>query len=143
MDRITDIKNTREIAVRFNEVDSLGIVWHGHYVKYFEDGREAFGEQYGLGYLEVYNQGFVIPLTKLDIDYKRPLRYGDKVVVETTYWDSEAAKLIFTYVLRNLKTGEKVAEAKSIQVFLNTKGELSLNIPDFFIEWKKKNSLLK
>jgi hypothetical protein len=31
------------IPVRFNEADPLGIVWHGHYIRYFEDGREAFG----------------------------------------------------------------------------------------------------
>ena len=37
-----------EIGIRFNEVDALGIVWHGNYVKYFEDGREAFGEKFDL-----------------------------------------------------------------------------------------------
>ena len=29
--------------VRFSEVDSMKIVWHGEYIRYFEDGREAFG----------------------------------------------------------------------------------------------------
>lgn len=31
------------LRVRFSEVDSMQIVWHGEYVRYFEDGREAFG----------------------------------------------------------------------------------------------------
>ena len=39
------------INIRFHEVDSLRIVWHGHYLKYFEDGREAFGRKYGIGYM--------------------------------------------------------------------------------------------
>ncbi len=43
-----------EILVRFNEADPLGIVWHGHYVRYFEDGREAFGNKYGLRYLDIF-----------------------------------------------------------------------------------------
>ena len=41
------LKNTVEIPIRFSEVDSLHVVWHGHYVKYFEDGREAFGKDFG------------------------------------------------------------------------------------------------
>ena len=45
-----------EILVRFNEADPLGIVWHGHYIRYFEDGREAFGNQYGIGYLDFYKK---------------------------------------------------------------------------------------
>lgn len=36
------------IKVRFSEIDSMQIVWHGEYVRYFEDGREAFGKRYGL-----------------------------------------------------------------------------------------------
>ena len=41
------------ITVRFSETDPLGIVWHGNYIKYFEDGREAFGRKYRISYLDV------------------------------------------------------------------------------------------
>jgi len=137
VERITKLTNTTQIAVRFSEVDSLGIVWHGHYLKYFEDGREAFGLQYGLGYMDVYSNGFVIPIVKMEVDYKRPLNYGEKATIETTYWDSEAAKLIFTYVLKN-SASHVVATARSIQVFMQ-KEELSLNVPDFMVDWKRRN----
>jgi acyl-CoA thioester hydrolase len=142
LEKKTDITNSIEVTVRFSEADSLGIVWHGHYLRYFEDGREAFGGQHGLGYLEVYKQGYTIPVVKVDCDYKRPLRYGDKVIIETTYWNTEAAKLIFTYTLRNAKTGEIVAMGKSIQVFVTAQGDLNLNVPEFFNGWKRKMALL-
>ena len=58
------------IRVRFNETDPLGIVWHGNYIKYFEEGREAFGRKYGLSYLDVqrflaakYNVKATLPLS--------------------------------------------------------------------------------
>lgn len=127
-----------EITVRFNEADMLQIVWHGHYVNYLEDGRQAFGEKYGLGYMQVYEQGFTIPIVKLTIDYKRPLRFGEKAIVETRFVNSEAAKLIFHYTVRNKETKETIATGETIQVFVADKGELSLTIPDFFAEWKKK-----
>ena len=50
---------TKPFEVRFSEVDSMGVVWHGHYAMYFEDAREAFGAKYGLEYLMMYGKGFL------------------------------------------------------------------------------------
>src|SRR5262245_19486006 len=107
------------VLVRFNEADPLGIVWHGHYVRYFEDGREAFGNKYGIGYLDFYHRNIIIPIVHIDCSYKRSLRYGDKVVVETTFLPTEAAKLHFEYKLYNPDKNELVATGSSIQVFLD------------------------
>ena len=128
-----------EVNVRFNEADPLGIVWHGHYIRYFEDGREAFGNKYGIGYLDFYRKNIIIPVVHIDCSYKRSLRYGDKVVVETTFLPTEAAKLKFEYNLYNLDKNELVATGSSIQVFLDKETSvLQLTNPSFFEEWKKK-----
>jgi len=58
------LKCETPIRVRFCEVDSMGITWHGSYVKYLEDAREEFGRKYGLGYLDIYGNGFYAPLVK-------------------------------------------------------------------------------
>ncbi len=125
--------------IRFNEVDSLGIVWHGHYVQYLEDARETFGEKYGLGYLECYEKGFSLPLVSVQCDYKRPLRYGDIVNIEIQYVPTDAAKLKFKYRLTNAQTNELVATGATVQVFLSRESfELQMTNPIFFEEWKKK-----
>jgi acyl-CoA thioester hydrolase len=132
-----------EIAVRFNEADPLGIVWHGHYIRYFEDGREAFGNSHGLSYLDFYNQGFVVPVVKVNCNYKRSLRYGDKVIIESRFIACDAAKIIFEYILFNAKTKEIVAKGSSLQVFLDKEtSTLQLTNPPFFEEWKKKHGLI-
>ena len=132
-----------EIQVRFNEADPLGIVWHGHYIRYFEDGREAFGNMHGLDYLKVYKLGFIIPVVSVQCDFKRSLRYGDKVIVETTFIPCEAAKLKFNFRLFNAATGELVATGSSVQVFLDKKDSvLQLSNPPFFEEWKVKHGLM-
>ncbi|HEX2683950.1 MAG TPA: acyl-CoA thioesterase [Ferruginibacter sp.] len=138
-----ELNNRTEILVRFNEADPLGIVWHGHYIRYLEDGREAFGNEHGLGYLDVYRLGFVIPVVSVQCDYKRSLRYGDRVIVETKYIPTEAAKMKFTYRLFNAATGELVATGSSVQVFLSKDdSELQLANPPFFEAWKKKHDLV-
>jgi acyl-CoA thioester hydrolase len=136
------ISSRKDIEVRFSEVDSLRMVWHGHYLRYFEDGREDLGNLFGLSYLQVYEKGFVTPLVRSELDYKRPLRYGDKAIVETRFVDDPAAKLIFEYSIFNAKNMEVVCTGRTVQVFLNTEGELQLNIPDFIISWKRKVGLL-
>lgn len=127
-----------EVLVRFNEADPLGIVWHGHYVRYFEDGREAFGNKYGIGYLDFYKKGFVVPIVSIQCDFKKSLRYGDKVIVETNFIPCDAAKIKFSYRLFNAKTNELVATGSSVQVFLDAKNSmLQLINPPFFEDWKK------
>jgi acyl-CoA thioester hydrolase len=137
-----ELSSRTEVLVRFNEADPLGIVWHGHYIRYFEDGREAFGNMHDLGYLEVYKLGFVIPVVSVQCDFKKSLRYGDRVIVETKYIPTESAKLKFTYRLFNATTGDLVATGFSVQVFLDKENSvLQLANPPFFEDWKKKQGL--
>jgi len=120
-----------EILVRFNEADPLGIVWHGHYIRYFEDGRESFGNKY------------IVPIVSIQCDYKRSVRFGEKVIVETNFIPCEAAKLKFHYRLFNSGTGELVATGSSVQVFLDRENSaLQLTNPPFFEAWKKKHGLM-
>ena len=55
----------KDFEVRFSEVDSMNIVWHGSYPLYFEDAREAFGAKYGLGYMTIFSNGYFAPLVGL------------------------------------------------------------------------------
>lgn len=137
------LKHTVDLEVKFSEADPLGVVWHGHYIRYFEDGREAFGKKYGIGYLAFYKNGFVIPIVDIQCKYKRSLRYGDSVRVEVEFIPTEAAKMVFRYLLFNAGSGELVATGSSVQVFLDKEGSvLQLSTPSFFEDWKKKQGLI-
>jgi acyl-CoA thioester hydrolase len=108
-----------------------------------EDGREAFGKQYGMEYLDVYRAGFVTPIVMMHCDHKQSLRYGNRALIETTYVDTTAAKIIFHYRILNAKTKELAATGETIQVFVSVADEqLYLNLPPFFEEWKKKMGLI-
>ncbi|HLK30153.1 MAG TPA: acyl-CoA thioesterase [Puia sp.] len=137
------LSDRTEILVRFNEADPLGIVWHGHYIRYFEDGRESFGERYGLRYLDFYKQGFVVPIVSVQCDYKRSVKYGEKVIVETNFIPCDAAKIKFSYRLFNAQTNELVASGSTVQVFLDkTNSVLQLVNPPFFEQWKIQHELV-
>ncbi len=128
------------IKVRFSEVDSMRVVWHGGYVKYFEDGREAFGREFGgLNYDTIESDGYYIPIVKLELEYKIPLKCGETAIVETKFINSKAAKIYFEYTIYRESDMAVAATGRSIQVFTDAKtGELELNKPQFFIDWKKR-----
>jgi acyl-CoA thioester hydrolase len=132
------ISESIELSVRFSEVDSMGIVWHGNYFKYFEEGREAFGRKYKIGYNDVLFEKLLVPVVHSEIDYKSSLRYGDRLRVVATFVDTPAAKVIFNYQIYRLSDNVLVAKGNTVQVFTNDSGELQLLIPEFFKNWKLK-----
>lgn len=135
------LTSTTEFPVRFSEVDSMQIVWHGHYVKYMEEGREDFGRKFGINYMSIKANGYMAPVVKLSCDYKKTLSYDDSVIVETRFVDSDAAKIIYSFKIFRASDKELVATGESVQVFLDMNRELVLTIPPFFETWKKKWSL--
>lgn len=130
---------TKEIEIRFNEVDSMGVVWHGNYAMYFEDAREEFGKKYDLAYLMMYDKGFFEPLVELTFKYKCPLIYGMKPEIYIVYRPCDAAKIIFDYEIRDPKTKKIFATGHSVQVFMDKNTyQLVLTNPDFYEDWKKR-----
>ena len=128
-----------EFSVRFSETDSLAIVWHGNYFKYFEDGREAFGNKFGLNFLSVYEkEGFVTPLVSTRCEHKAPLKYGEKAIVKTSMVNTPAAKIIFQYEITRISDQKLVATGETVQVFVTPKGQLSFTVPPFYEAWKEK-----
>jgi len=135
------LKASKEIEIRFNEVDSMNIVWHGSYALYFEDAREAFGKKYGLSYLDIFGNGYYAPLVDLQFSYKKPMVYGQKARIDIGFRNTEAAKIIFDYEIYDMEDGSLIATGHSIQVFLDKQYQLVWTNPPFFEEWKLKNGL--
>ena len=130
------------IRVRFNETDPLGIVWHGYYITYFEDGREAFGRKHGISYLDVFDSGYTTPIVKSTCEHKLSLRYGDVATIQTTIVDTPAAKMIFRYTIFDSKN-EIACTGETVQVFLDKEGNLMLTNPPFYEDWKRKVGLTR
>lgn len=134
---------SKDIDVRFSEVDSMGIVWHGNYALYFEDARELFGAKYHLEYMHMFEMGFYAPLVDLRFRYKKAIKYEDKIKVIIKFHDTDAAKIMFDYEILNRETGELMATGQSTQVFLDLNYNMVLEVPAFFIEWKKMNGIIQ
>jgi acyl-CoA thioester hydrolase len=138
----TILKDRTEVKVRFGEVDSMGIVWHGNYVKYIEEGRESFGKKYGISYLDIYANNVMAPVVSMKIDFKKQVKYGDMLIIETEFIDTAAAKINFQFKIFRKSDNELVATAESTQVFIDLDREMLLYPPQFVLDWKKKVGLI-
>ncbi|HLV43241.1 MAG TPA: acyl-CoA thioesterase [Brumimicrobium sp.] len=134
IDHLTTVFTAR---VKFNEADPLGIVWHGNYIAYFEEGREAFGREHGLSYLYIFENGYSTPIVNVVCNFKFPLKYGDVYTIKTHILNNISAKIIHAYEIFN-QEGILVCEGETTQAFVDLEGNLSLYSPDFYENWKKK-----
>lgn len=130
---------TIERIVPFHDLDPMGVVWHGNYVAIMEEVREAFLEKYELGYLKMLDEGYVEPVTNINLNYKNSFVYGDTMLLEITYKPTKSARLEFEYKFFRKSDGMLMTEASSTQHFVcRASNELEYSRPDFYTNWQKK-----
>jgi acyl-CoA thioester hydrolase len=61
--------------------DHAGVMWHGAYVAWLEEGRVEALARVGLDYAELSRRGLEMPVVSLAIHYHQPLRHGDQVTL--------------------------------------------------------------
>jgi acyl-CoA thioester hydrolase len=123
------LSQTVRLSVRFSEVDSLRVVWHGHYLHYFEEARDAFGKAHGLSYLDMHAAGFVAPVVEAQLFYHASARFGDELEVTAFFLHNESAKLEIFYEVRRAADKLLLAEGRTLQVMTAADGELLLTRP--------------
>lgn len=138
-DGIPPLETVSERRVRFEELDPMGIVWHGRYASWLEDGREELGRRYGISYLAFYEHGCVTPVKTFSLDYLRPLRHDQTYRIHTSLLWSEAAHLDFRYTITDAG-GEVMTQGETTQLFMTLEGKLLLEPPAFYrsflLKWK-------
>ncbi len=128
------LEASTSLRVRFHEVDVLHVVWHGHYLAYFEEARQAFGRQYALDYHDVHAAGLLVPLVHVEVDYFAPARLGDLLTVRARLYPDLGARLNFAYLVSG-PAGDRLATGKTVQVFTGTDGSLVMTRPRFYEEF--------
>lgn len=138
------LKTSIVVPVRFSETDAMGVVWHGNYLKFFEDAREKFGKEFGIEYLDMYRNGYFTPIVKSEISHKASIFYGEDAQVNVTLEKHDAAKIIFQYEVINLATNAIAATGMTMQVFMNAEDRsLELIKPTFYAEWEVKQEWIE
>ncbi|WMN18277.1 acyl-CoA thioesterase [Pseudomonas piscis] len=123
-----------QILVPFFDVDTMHVVWHGHYVKYLEVARCALLDRLGHNYEQMRDSGYAWPVIDLQLRYVRGAVFGQTLNVRASLVEWEN-RLKINYLITDLATGERLTRASSVQVAVAIASrEMQLASPKIFTD---------
>lgn len=135
----------KEIEIRYSETDQMGVVYHANYLIWFELGRAKFLKDLGFNYIDLENRNLLFPIRDIKIEYLKPCRYGERIIVETKVKSFSSIKTVYEHVVKNDK-GEVKAKGESTLIcvrkdnFRITKIEsLAKDVYDAYVKVLKQN----
>lgn len=111
-----------QMRTLYADTDRSQVVYHAHYLRYFEFGRASLMREAAYPYKEVEESGFVYPIIKVDIDYFRPLYYDDLMDIYTRPGGMERVRLQFDYIITHGETGDMVCKGFTRHCAINASG---------------------
>lgn len=121
-----------DVRVPFYDVDSMEIVWHGHYIKYFEDARCRLLDDLDYNYQTMRSSGYAWPVVDLRVKYVKPACFNRwiRVIAKLTEWE---VRLKIDYQIIDIETGDVLTKGHSVQVAIDmAKNDMCFVTPDVF-----------
>lgn len=119
--------------VAFHDVDMVGVVWHGHYLRYFENARWALMERLGYGFEPMVESGYAWPVVEVQAKYLHSARFGDRLLARAGLIEWEN-RLVVNYLITRPRDSARIARARTVQVAVDGRtGELQFECPATFV----------
>jgi acyl-CoA thioester hydrolase len=126
---VPDLWLELEVRPAFYDVDPMEVVWHGHYVKYFELARSALMASVGYDYAQMRESGYLWPIVGLEVKFIRPARLQQRLTVRAEITEYES-RLRVRYLVTDAETGEKLTRGHTLQVAVDARtGQLQYVCP--------------
>ncbi|HAH70834.1 MAG TPA: 4-hydroxybenzoyl-CoA thioesterase [Succinivibrionaceae bacterium] len=121
-----------QIAVSMHDTDSMGVVWHGSYLKYFERAREQLLSRHGITYKTMIDSGICYPIVEQKASYRRFITLKDGQIKVKAYIEEASARLKIGYEVYTEK-GELACFGYTVQVALSVADKQMLYaLPEIF-----------
>ena len=130
----TDLSVEILIKVPFQDIDVMGIVWHGNYFRYFEEARAALLDKIGYGYFAMKESGYAWPIVDTRVKFIKPVSLHQVIIVQAKIIEYEN-QLKIEYTVLDQKTGERTTKGTTTQVAVDmNNNEMCFASPQALIE---------
>jgi acyl-CoA thioester hydrolase len=129
-------QNTFSFRVRYSETDQMGVVYHGNYAQYLEMGRVEWLRSMGFSYKKMENDGIMLPVISLQMNFKKSATYDDLITVTTSLTKLPMVRIEFDYEIRN-EEGELLITANTVLAFIDMKTKRLTKCPSQILECLK------
>ena len=111
--------------------DHAGVMWHGIYFNWLEEGRINALSKAGITYFDLSNKGFELPLIDASIKYILPLYLGDNITIESFFHIGKSPKIKINS--KFIKDSKKILTTAEVNLVLVDKKNFSIirKRPDF------------
>ena len=108
--------------VQYYETDKMGITNHSNYIRWMEEARTVFLEDYGWPYDKMEESGIFSPVTAVECKYKNSTTYADVIDITVSVLEFKGVKLKLKYEMKK-QDNTMVCEGYSEHCFLNREGK--------------------
>ena len=109
----------------------MGVVHHSNYLRYFEVARIEWLTQLGVSYQAMEEEGVMMPVIDVQINYKTPAKFEDNLTINIHLKEVPLVKMTFLYEVLNQK-GELVCTATTTLAFMNANNRRPHRCPENF-----------
>ena len=127
------------LRTRYAETDQMGVVYYGNYPQYLELGRVEWLRSIGFTYKAMEEEGIMMPVVSLQIQYKKPALYDELITIRTKLKELPSSKIEFDYEILNEK-GELLSTANTVLVFVDAKTFRPVRCPEKVLKLIKAKS---
>ena len=117
------------LRVRYGETDQMGYSYYGNYPQYLEIARVEWLRELGLSYKKMEEEGIMLPVISLQINYLKPLTYDEQFIVKISLKKLPSVRIAFDYEIFNEK-GELASRAFTELVFVDMKTKKPIGAPE-------------
>ncbi len=112
----------------------MGVVYHSRFLEYFEVIRTEFVRTAGLPYSKMEEQGVMLPVSSVEIRFKRPIQYDELMDARMHIFDEPTVRLITWYDIRPKGANQPHILGKVELVFVDVETRRPVRAPKVFLQ---------
>lgn len=128
------------LRVLYADTDGMGIVYHGRYFPWLEDGRDAYLRAHGYPYAALEADGVGLVVIDTQARFRAPARYDDQVVVYTWLRELGRVRVRFAFRVIHEASGQVLVEAETTYAFVDRAG-VPIRITHYPAVWSRLQAL--
>lgn len=126
-------KHTTEIRVRYGETDQMGVVYHGNYAQYLEVSRVEWLRSIDISYKKMEEEGVMLPVVNLNINFKKPAVYDEVLFVKTKLREKPGLKITIDQEIYNVE-GSLLTTSEITLVFVSMETRRPMQCPEYLLK---------
>lgn len=127
------ICSVTNIRIRYSETDKMGYLHHANYLNYFEIGRTEMLRNMGMTYKEMEQDGILLPVLSVNINYNAPSYYDDVLTIKTYMKKKPGIKVLFEYEIYN-ENSLLICTGNCTLVFIDAVSRKPRRPPEYFMK---------